>query len=577
MISGAFDEQRSFLNANHKKILENVHGQMKTINNNSTGKMSPLPKETNLVINPFYSSLYEANPGSSMHVNSYHVPYSVNPLNCTVHQTRSKNKFSNNVSCVTSPNDPNYTGGKDLSQIMSKLAFPEDKNKCKEEGIFEWISKVPGRVLGVVPNNNFEDKSKNANNQDTRINDVKVKNLELSQREFNEVLAVLRARTPCGKRRTPVKILKKKVEKSENQNSKLNTDCLDVAPTHESTNRYSCEDCAFNSKYCSESCTDSPQNTRKIFEQRDDKHLCLKVRSLEDQCKSDYIDSVVNKADVLLGAILRTSKDRKGLADISNGTRPKNLLRDGTEKNLKVKQLVDEKSLPSALNKRLIQIRQLFKREERQDLLTMEDHSKESLNAVQGQQEGKNLSNQRIETSNDKYIIQEFVDSLGTSLVSTHNSQFHSTNCLEEDFRSHAQNSLSSTFKKIKECQNSTKLNGALKLSNKEEGNEVTYSQNQPRKVNLTIEQNDYTTSSKSLNNSRNNEDEDETLEKMVPSALEQERFRRSLENAASMVFHSRTGLPLTSSPAPLRKGSCCFDFDSSLNSVSSKRRYVRT
>lgn len=67
--------------------------------------------------------------------------------------------------------------------------------------------------------------------------------------------------------------------------------------------------------------------------------------------------------------------------------------------------------------------------------------------------------------------------------------------------------------------------------------------------------------------------DDDETQDKAVPSAIEQERFRRSLENAASMVFHSRTGLPLTSSPAPLRRGSCCFDYDSSLNSVSSKRR----
>lgn len=35
------------------------------------------------------------------------------------------------------------------------------------------------------------------------------------------------------------------------------------------------------------------------------------------------------------------------------------------------------------------------------------------------------------------------------------------------------------------------------------------------------------------------------------------------------MVFHARTGLPLTSSPAPLRKGKICFDYDSSLNSVT--------
>ncbi|KAF7267274.1 atos homolog atossa [Rhynchophorus ferrugineus] len=54
-----------------------------------------------------------------------------------------------------------------------------------------------------------------------------------------------------------------------------------------------------------------------------------------------------------------------------------------------------------------------------------------------------------------------------------------------------------------------------------------------------------------------------------IPSATEQAKFRRNLGNAASMVFHSRTGLPLTSSPAPVRKGQTSFDFDSTLNSVS--------
>lgn len=54
-----------------------------------------------------------------------------------------------------------------------------------------------------------------------------------------------------------------------------------------------------------------------------------------------------------------------------------------------------------------------------------------------------------------------------------------------------------------------------------------------------------------------------------VPSAFEQAKFKKSLDNATSMVFHSRTGLPLTSSPAPVRRGKSCFDFDSSINSVS--------
>ncbi|CAH1976584.1 unnamed protein product [Acanthoscelides obtectus] len=61
----------------------------------------------------------------------------------------------------------------------------------------------------------------------------------------------------------------------------------------------------------------------------------------------------------------------------------------------------------------------------------------------------------------------------------------------------------------------------------------------------------------------------EEVKEVGVPSASEQAKFRKNLDNAASMVFHSRTGLPLTSSPAPVRKGKTCFDFDSSLNSVS--------
>lgn len=57
-----------------------------------------------------------------------------------------------------------------------------------------------------------------------------------------------------------------------------------------------------------------------------------------------------------------------------------------------------------------------------------------------------------------------------------------------------------------------------------------------------------------------------------VPSHVEQIKFRKSLDNAASMVFHSRTGLPLTSSPAPVRRGKR-FDFDSTITSVSAIKR----
>lgn len=58
-----------------------------------------------------------------------------------------------------------------------------------------------------------------------------------------------------------------------------------------------------------------------------------------------------------------------------------------------------------------------------------------------------------------------------------------------------------------------------------------------------------------------------------IPTAVDQAKFRKNLDNAASMVFHSRTGLPLTSSPAPVRRGKSCFDFDSTINSVSAIKR----
>jgi hypothetical protein len=60
-----------------------------------------------------------------------------------------------------------------------------------------------------------------------------------------------------------------------------------------------------------------------------------------------------------------------------------------------------------------------------------------------------------------------------------------------------------------------------------------------------------------------------------VPSRVDQARFRRSFDSAASLVFHQRTGLPLTSSPAPCRRGGGSdFGFDSSLTSVHAIKRY---
>ncbi|XP_059062526.1 atos homolog protein A isoform X2 [Achroia grisella] len=54
-----------------------------------------------------------------------------------------------------------------------------------------------------------------------------------------------------------------------------------------------------------------------------------------------------------------------------------------------------------------------------------------------------------------------------------------------------------------------------------------------------------------------------------VPSPTDMDRFRWRFDSAASMVFHTKTGLPLTSSPAPLRRGNNCFDFDDSINGIS--------
>lgn len=61
-----------------------------------------------------------------------------------------------------------------------------------------------------------------------------------------------------------------------------------------------------------------------------------------------------------------------------------------------------------------------------------------------------------------------------------------------------------------------------------------------------------------------------------IPSASAKAQFRRSLDSATNMVFHSKTGLPLTSSPAPLRKGKR-FDYDSTLNCVAAIKSALYT
>ena len=55
------------------------------------------------------------------------------------------------------------------------------------------------------------------------------------------------------------------------------------------------------------------------------------------------------------------------------------------------------------------------------------------------------------------------------------------------------------------------------------------------------------------------------SVSRPIPTLHEKIKFRKSLQSAASMVYHGKTGLPLTSSPAPLRRGQDRFDFDSAL------------
>ena len=57
-----------------------------------------------------------------------------------------------------------------------------------------------------------------------------------------------------------------------------------------------------------------------------------------------------------------------------------------------------------------------------------------------------------------------------------------------------------------------------------------------------------------------------------VPSSNKKNAFRKSLNSATSMVFHRRTGLPLTSSPAPMRRG-VKFDFDSGISNPKDIKR----
>ena len=66
----------------------------------------------------------------------------------------------------------------------------------------------------------------------------------------------------------------------------------------------------------------------------------------------------------------------------------------------------------------------------------------------------------------------------------------------------------------------------------------------------------------------RNSFDDDD----LIPSSNKKNAFRKSFDSATSMVFQSRNGLPLTSSPAPMRRG-IKFDFDVSINTPKDIKR----
>ena len=64
----------------------------------------------------------------------------------------------------------------------------------------------------------------------------------------------------------------------------------------------------------------------------------------------------------------------------------------------------------------------------------------------------------------------------------------------------------------------------------------------------------------------------DET-DNVTPTQTETDGFRKNFSSATAMVFHGRTRLPLTSSPAPLRRGAGSFGFDSSITSPDGVKR----
>ncbi|XP_076679007.1 atos homolog atossa isoform X2 [Andrena cerasifolii] len=617
----SFVESWNNSNANSKCAFQSLRSNRDGyFNDTERTSKPPAPKDSSLVINPFRqpSPFHESNPGPS--TNNRLKQDSLSSA-CMVHQScvKPSNKLPSTETVLPGQealqtdlgSAANNRGrpGKDISQLMWKLAAPEEKDKSKEEGGFlEWFSKVPGRVLGVAPSNGYVEnkvKATNLKGQDQHGNEVRFKNcnLELSQREFDEVLAVLRARTPSGRKRTSVKTLRRRErsEKSAEDGTERtivgkyvnleNSECS----TNNIVNRAkSCEGCShklcrkndqqalersnYSEIYGNKNIYNPSEKREKLDDGGSSEDLqAIKCNNSEKRANDsvDCLQNVSNKADILLGAILRTSKERRSLPEVSSGTKPRSLSSTTTSEtgidrsSCERGQQEDEKSLPMALNKRFNRFRQLFKKEQEKKSSTTGDSAQDvvqqfvqrsfSYNHVQPSlHDPKNLrdskAKRRIDFSNLTAEKREpCTDALELSTNGAHqNSRTYSTNYKEDSYGSPEppkwQNRLHST-----NAENGT--------AEEDDDEAVSKLRKDPASVKARVSSKDSPAT-----------EDDETTDKAVPTAIEQERFRRSLENAASMVFHSRTGLPLTSSPAPLRRGSCCFDYDSSLNSVSSKR-----
>lgn len=627
----SFVESWNNSTANSKCAFQSLRGNKDNYNFNDSVRTSKtaVSKDSNIVFPPFRypSPFHESNPGPS--TNNRLKQESLNSM-CMVHQscTKPSNKVSAAMcsgqempeSSLDRAANNKTRSGKDLSQLMSKLTFPEEKEKAKEEGgILEWFAKVPGRVLGVAPSSGYVENKVKTTNLKSQEHGAEVKfkncNLELSQREFDEVLAVLRARTPSSRKRTSVKTVRRRERSEKLVEDGSDRKYVNLENGECSTNNIvmirgkACEGCShklcrkndqqalekthIGEIYGNKNIYDPSQKQEKLSGGSSEDLSTVKCTNTEKRSNEpvDCLQNVSNKADILLGAILRTSKERRNLPEVSSGTKLRSAsstVTNETENAVRgmvdaertcleprTVTLEDEKSLHVALNKKFNRIRQLFKKEQDKKVMA-ENGCPESEQPAAYQRLTFSYNNvqpclhdpkssrdtkakRRIDFAKLEEIERMSEACTDPSELSTNgahqNSRTYSTN-YEENYAG---------------CDDPATVKWQNRL----------YSTNQDDSA--TIEQREeddkvvpkLAKDAKSRSNAKDNTailEEDETLDRVVPTAIEQERFRRSLENAASMVFHSRTGLPLTSSPAPLRRGSCCFDYDSSLNSVSSKR-----